>query len=220
MFALQVHLISSESGLTVRTKLHSLKIKDELQQQQSGSAQYLAYSVLKNEDIQESLGTCDSFDKEMPVGHADDEDAYTDALPEFLSPTEPGTPDMDMIQCSMMMDSDEHVGLEDTEGGFHEKDTSQGKSLCDEVFYEVQGGEFSDFVSVVFLTRSSSSHDYNGIDTQVCSERPSEDILLPHIFLISFTKLCLKSIPDEHSHVKTGVLLQQTNCCCSNWFWI
>jgi vacuolar protein sorting-associated protein 13A/C len=163
----KVHLISSESGLTVRTKLHSLKIKDELQQQQSGSAQYLAYSVLKNEDIQESLGTCDSFDKEMPVGHADDEDAYTDALPEFLSPTEPGTPDMDMIQCSMMMDSDEHVGLEDTEGGFHEKDTSQGKSLCDEVFYEVQGGEFSDFVSVVFLTRSSSSHDYNGIDTQM-----------------------------------------------------
>ncbi|KAG7594430.1 Vacuolar protein sorting-associated protein 62 [Arabidopsis thaliana x Arabidopsis arenosa] len=163
----KVHVISSESGLTVRTKLHSLKIKDELQQQQTGSAQYLAYSVLKNEDIQDSLGTCDSFDKEMPVGHADDEDAYTDALPEFLSPTEPGTPDMDMIQCSMMMDSDEHVGLQDTEGVFHEKDTSQGKGLCDEVFYEVQGGEFSDFVSVVFLTRSSSSHDYNGIDTQM-----------------------------------------------------
>lgn len=160
MFSLQVHVISSESGLTVRTKLHSLKIKDELQQQQSGSAQYLAYSVLKNEDIQESLGACNSFDKEMPVGHADDEDAFTDALPEFLSPTEPGTPDMDMIQCSMMMDSDEHVGLEDAEG------------LCDEVFYEVQGGEFSDFVSVVFLTRSSSSHDYNGIDTQVCNLRP------------------------------------------------
>ncbi|EOA39345.1 hypothetical protein CARUB_v10012395mg [Capsella rubella] len=151
----KVHVISSESGLTVRTKLHSLKIIDELQQQHSGSAQYLAYSVLKNEDIQESLRTYDSFDKEMPVGHADDEDAYTDALPEFLSPTEPGTPDMDMIQCSMMMDSDEHVGLEDAEG------------LCDEVFYDVQGGEFSDFVSVVFLTRSSSSHDYNGIDTQM-----------------------------------------------------
>ncbi|XP_010500318.2 PREDICTED: uncharacterized protein LOC104777719 [Camelina sativa] len=163
----KVHVISSESGLTVRTKLHSLKIKDELQQQQSGSAQYLAYSVLKNEDIQESLETWDSFDKEMPVGHADDEDAYTDALPEFLSPTEPGTPDMDMIQCSMMMDSDEHVGLEDAEGIVHEKDTTQGKVLCDEVFYEVQGGEFSDFVSVVFLTRSSSSHDYNGIDTQM-----------------------------------------------------
>uniref|UniRef100_A0A1J3IH98 Putative vacuolar protein sorting-associated protein 13A n=1 Tax=Noccaea caerulescens TaxID=107243 RepID=A0A1J3IH98_NOCCA len=163
----KVHMISSESGLTVRTKLHSLKIKDELQDQRSGSAQYLAYSVLKNEDIQASPGRCDSYDKEMSVGHADDEDAFTDALPEFLSPTEPGTPDMDMIQCSMMMDSDEQVGLEDAEGGFHEKDTSQGKGLCDEVFYEVQGGEFSDFVSVVFLTRSSSSHDYNGIDTQM-----------------------------------------------------
>ncbi|CAH2036004.1 unnamed protein product [Thlaspi arvense] len=163
----KVHMISSESGLTVRTKLHSLKIKDELQHQQSGSAQYLAYSVLKNEGIQDSPGICDSYDKEMSVGHADDEDAFTDALPEFLSPTEPGTPDMDMIQCSMMMDSDEHVGLEDAEGGFHEKDTSQGKGLCDEVFYEVQGSEFSDFVSVVFLTRSSSSHDYNGIDTQM-----------------------------------------------------
>lgn len=169
MFALQVHMISSESGLTVRTKLHSLKIKDELQDQQSGSAQYLAYSVLKNEDIQASPRRCDSYYKEMSVGHADDEDAFTDALPEFLSPTEPGTPDMDMIQCSMMMDSDEHVGLEDAEGGFNEKDPSQGKGLCDEVFYEVQGGEFSDFVSVVFLTRSSSSHDYNGIDTQVCN---------------------------------------------------
>ncbi|XP_018509312.2 uncharacterized protein LOC103833252 isoform X4 [Brassica rapa] len=160
----KVHMISSESGLTVRTKLHSLKIKDELQQ--SGSAQYLAYSVLKNEYIQDPR-RCDAYDKEMSVGHADDEDAFTDALPEFLSPTEPGTPDMDMIQCSMMMDSDEHVGIEDAEGGFHEKDTSQGKGLCDEVFYEVQGGEFSDFVSVVFLTRSSSSPDYNGIDTQM-----------------------------------------------------
>ncbi|KAJ0228735.1 Vacuolar protein sorting-associated protein 13 [Hirschfeldia incana] len=162
----KVHLISSESGLTVRTKLHSLKIKDELQHQQSGSAQYLAYSVLKNEYIQDP-SRCDAYDKEMFVGHPDDEDDFSDALPEFLSPTEPGTPDMDMIQCSMMMDSDEHVGIEDTEGGFHEKDTSQGKGLCDEVFYEVQGGEFSDFVSVVFLTRSSSSPDYNGIDTQM-----------------------------------------------------
>ncbi|KAG2314342.1 hypothetical protein Bca52824_017464 [Brassica carinata] len=162
----KVHMISSESGLTVRTKLHSLKIKDELQHQQSGSAQYLAYSVLKNEYIQDPR-RCDAYDKEMSVGHADDEDAFTDALPEFLSPTEPGTPDMDMIQCSMMMDSDEHAGIEDAEGGFHEKDTSQGKGLCDEVFYEVQGGEFSDFVSVVFLTRSSSSPDYNGIDTQM-----------------------------------------------------
>lgn len=186
MFALQVHMISSESGLTVRTKLHSLKIKDELQHQQSGSAQYLAYSVLKNEDIQDSSGGCDSYDKEMSVGHADDEDAFTDALPEFLSPTEPGTPDMDMIQCSMMMDSDEHVRLEDAEGVFHENDTSQGKGLCDEVFYEVQGGEFSDFVSVVFLTRSSSSHDYNGIDTQVCNERTWEDILLRKSTLSTF----------------------------------
>ena len=173
MFTLQVNMRSSESGLTVRTKLHSLQIKDELQQQQSGSPQYLANSVLKNEDIQDSP-RCDSYDKEMSVRHADDEDAFTDALPEFLSPTEPGTPDMDMIQCSMMMDSDEHVGIEDAEGGFHEKDTSQGKGLCDEVFYEVQGGEFSDFVSVVFLTRSSSSPDYNGIDTQVCNLRQWE----------------------------------------------
>ncbi|KAG2241767.1 hypothetical protein Bca52824_096390 [Brassica carinata] len=123
----KVHMISSESGLTVRTKLHSLKIKDELQQ--SGSAQYLAYSVLKNEYIQDPR-RCDAYDKEMSVGHADDEDAFTDALPEFLSPTEPGTPDMDMIQCSMMMDSDEHVGIEDAEGGFHEKDTSQEKAFA------------------------------------------------------------------------------------------
>ncbi|CAN8243432.1 unnamed protein product, partial [Cochlearia groenlandica] len=157
----KIHMISSESGLTVKTKLHSLKIKDELQHQQSESTQYLAYSVLKNEDIQDSPGRRES------VGHADDEDAFTDAVQEFLSPTEPGTPDMDMIQCSMMMDSHENVGLEDAEGGFHEKDTSQGKGLCDEVFYEVQGGEFTDFISVVFLTRSSSSHDYNGIDTQM-----------------------------------------------------
>lgn len=164
-------MISSESGLTVRTKLHSLKIKDELQRQQSGSAQYLAYSVLKNEDINlhEAYG---SSDKETPVGHADDDDAFTDALPEFMSPTDPGTPDMDMIQCSMMMDSDEHGGTKDAEGVFHEKDTSQCKSISDEVFYEVQGGDFSDFVSVVFLTRSSSSCDYNGIDTQVCNVRP------------------------------------------------
>ncbi|XP_010524589.1 PREDICTED: uncharacterized protein LOC104802610 [Tarenaya hassleriana] len=163
----KVHMISSESGLTVRTKLHSLKVKDELQHQLSGIPQYLAYSVLKNGDIQDLHGVCDFNDKEMPVGHVDDEDAFTDALPEFLSPTDPSTPDMDMIQCSMMMDSDECVGFKSAEGLVHEKDGSQGKGLYDEVFYEAQGGEFSDFVSVVFLTRSSSSHDYNGIDTQM-----------------------------------------------------
>ena len=219
MFALQVNMISSENGLTVRTKLHSLQIKDELQHQQSGSPRYLAYSVLKNEDIQDSP-RCDSYDKEMSVRHADDEDAFTDALAEFLSPTEPGTPDMDMIQCSMLMDSDEHAGLEDAEGGFHEKDTSQGKGLCDEVFYEVHGGEFSDFVSVVFLTRNSSSPDYNGIDTHVCNLRPCEVSLVWQIYLLDFAKFCLKSISDEHSHVKTGVLLQSTNSSCFNWLWI
>lgn len=179
-------MISSESGLTVRTKLHSLKVKDELQHQLSGVPQYLAYSVLKNGDVQDLHGACDFNDKEMPVGHVDDEDAFTDALPEFLSPTDPGTPDMDMIQCSMMMDSDECVGFESGEGLVHEKDGSQGKGLYDEVFYEAQGGEFSDFVSVVFLTRSSSSHDYNGIDTQVCNATSWAQSMFVTLYVILF----------------------------------
>ncbi|XVF38939.1 hypothetical protein REPUB_Repub20aG0145800 [Reevesia pubescens] len=139
----KVKIISWGSDLMVKTKLHSLKIKDELQGRLSGNPQYLACSVQKNDSSIESHRTCDPVVNEMSEVHPDDDDTFKDALPEFMSLT----------------DSDEVL--------IHEKDLVQGKGLSGEIFYEAQGGDDLDFVSVTFSKRGSGSPVYDGIDTQM-----------------------------------------------------
>lgn len=147
----------------VKTKLHSLKIKDELQGRLSSNPKYLACSVLKNDSSLEFHRTRDPHGNEMSGVHPDDDDTFTDALPEFISLT-------DSDALSQHMDAKDVSGFESTEMLIHEKDLVHGKGLCGEIFYEAQGGDDLDFVSVIFSRSGSSSPVYNGIDTQVYSK--------------------------------------------------
>ncbi|XWS14258.1 hypothetical protein CRYUN_Cryun36dG0107400 [Craigia yunnanensis] len=156
----KVKMISWGSDLMVKTKLHSLKIKDELQGRLSGNPQYLVCSVLKNESALESLRTCDPHGNEMCGVHPDDDYTFKDALPEFMSLTDSGA-------LSQYMDMKDASGFESAEVLIHEKDLVQGKGLSGEIFYEAQGGDDLDFVSVTFSTRGSGSPVYDGIDTQM-----------------------------------------------------
>ncbi|KAK8704101.1 hypothetical protein V6N13_047734 [Hibiscus sabdariffa] len=186
----KVKMISSASDLVVKTKLHSLQIKDELQGRLSGSSQYLACSVLKYDSSLESKQTCDLNGSETSGVHLDDgdafkdaskqtcdlngnetsgvhldddyddDDAFKDALPEFISLTDSDT-------LSQYMDMMDASGFEQDEMIIHEKDLMQGKGLSGEIFYDAQGGDDLDFVSVTFSKKGPSSPSYDGIDTEM-----------------------------------------------------
>lgn len=142
----KVHIIRWEGDLTVKMKLHSLKIKDEFQRQVSKNSQYLACSVLKNDH---TFAVPSKFDqKELSMVLPEDDDIFDDALPDFMSLSDPSI-------CSQNMDI------------AHDIDSGVGKGISSETFYEAQGNDYSDFVSVIFLTRSPGSPDYDGIDTQM-----------------------------------------------------
>lgn len=132
-----------EGDLTVKTKLHSLKIKDELQGSLSSHPQYLACSFLGDQDTG-PLNLLEHGRKELLMMEEDDN--FKDALPEFM----------------LLPDS--------SEAGIDEKDQSKGKSVVADVFYEAEGADDSDFVSVIYLTRNPDSPDYDGIDTQVMND--------------------------------------------------
>lgn len=141
-------------------KLHSLKIKDELQGRLSISPCYLAVSVLNNETLSSSSGSIDTHGKDAYLGIPDDDDSFMDALSEFISQTDGGFSlhNMDLDQQGLMGTASDFETLESL---IHEKGTPR------EVFYEAEGSDTSNFVSVSFSTRSSGSPDYDGIDTQV-----------------------------------------------------
>ncbi|MFQ6646375.1 hypothetical protein Gotur_019075 [Gossypium turneri] len=153
-------MISLGSDLLLKTKLHSLKIKDELQGRLSGDPQYLACSVLKNDTSLQSHQICGSHGNQMSELHLDDDDTFKDALPEFMSLTDPGA-------LSQYMDMQDASGFESSEVLNHENSLLQGKRLSGEIFYEAQGGDDLDFVCVTFSKRGSGSPFYDGIDTQM-----------------------------------------------------
>ncbi|KAI4335042.1 hypothetical protein L6164_013726 [Bauhinia variegata] len=140
----KVHVILADGDLTVKTKLHSLKIKDELQGRLSAAPHYLALSVVKNETLSTCSGSFDSHGKDMQIGVPEDDDSFKDALSEFFC-----QPDTGNYLENMDLDQEELIGVDAEE------------------FYEAEGGEISDFVSVIFSRRSSDSPDYDGIDTQM-----------------------------------------------------
>ncbi|XP_050216889.1 uncharacterized protein LOC126667840 isoform X2 [Mercurialis annua] len=165
----KVYMTRSESDLTVKMKLHSLKIKDELQGRLSSSPQYLAYSVLQNDKTPASPSVIDPKGRDISAVPHEDDDTFKDALPDFLSVSDPGlySPRTEMSMYGIMRDMSESSDFECAVALIHEQDLLQGKSISNEIFYEAQGGENLDFVSVIFSTRCSSSPDYNGIDTQM-----------------------------------------------------
>ncbi|KAB2599256.1 hypothetical protein D8674_009527 [Pyrus ussuriensis x Pyrus communis] len=165
----KLHMIRWEGDLTLKMKLHSLKIKDELQVRLSTTPQYLACSVLNNDNLVSSPGIVDPHMKEMSALLHEDDDTFTDALPDFMSISDTGLGSqiMDMDTCATTEDVNDDTGFATPQAIIHEKKLVKEKVISGEIFYEADGGDNSNFVSVTFLTRSSSSPDYDGIDTQM-----------------------------------------------------
>ncbi|TQD96908.1 hypothetical protein C1H46_017513, partial [Malus baccata] len=165
----KLHMIRWEADLTLKMKLHSLKVKDELQVRLSTTPQYLACSVLNNDNIVSSPGMVDPHMKEMSALLHEDDDTFTDALPDFMSISDTGlgAQIMDMDACATTEDINDDTGFASPRAIIHEKNLVKEKVISGETFYEAEGGANSNFVSVNFLTRSSSSPDYNGVDTQM-----------------------------------------------------
>ncbi|XP_024982723.1 uncharacterized protein LOC112519038 isoform X5 [Cynara cardunculus var. scolymus] len=137
----KVYVASCEGDLTVKMNLHLLKIKDELQNT-SSIPQYLACSVLEEYHSVDPIGTINPPVEELSGGLADDDDTFTDALTDFMSFAESGE-------------------------AFHEKDHRKVRGNSGDVFYEAEGIDASDFVSLTFSKRTRQSPDYDGIDTQM-----------------------------------------------------
>ncbi|XP_031738035.1 uncharacterized protein LOC101213129 isoform X1 [Cucumis sativus] len=149
----KVHIILGDDDLSVKTKLHSLHIKDELQGHLSTNSQYLARSVLSNEKLSSSPETFDPDGIQTASAITEEDDSFKDALPDFLSLSDVG--------------NYESSGRESTETIFNENDIGKGKGISSDIFYEAEDSEDSNFVAVTFLTRGSDSPDYDGIDTQM-----------------------------------------------------
>ncbi|CAK9187594.1 unnamed protein product [Ilex paraguariensis] len=139
----KVNVVRWEGDLTIKMKLHSLEIKDEFQGGSSSAPRYLACSVVKKDQSVASHSISDLHGIELSAATIEDDDIFKDALPDFMS----------------LPDSSEVL--------IHDKDCGKGKSMSGDVFYEAQGTDESDFVSVSFLTRNPGSPAYGGIDTQM-----------------------------------------------------
>lgn len=163
----KVNILRLESDLTVKMKLHSLKIKDELQGHLSGSPQYLMCSVDQDDDKLGSSSTFDFSEKNMSAGFLEDEESFIDALPDFMSVSDQGifsqTPGFDLASPHV---PEQYDRVDDANG--LNNDTDQIKGKVGEIFYEAADSNIPDFVAVNFLTRSPGSPQYDGIDTQIC----------------------------------------------------
>lgn len=162
-------MILWEGDMTLKTKLHSLKIKDELQGRLSTTPQYLACSVLKSDNLVSSPGIIDPHWKEMSVLLHEEDDTFTDALPDFMSVSDAGfgSPTSDTVSCVTTEDINDAAGFASAEGLVLEKNLVKARCISAEEFYEAEGSDYSNFVSLTFSTLSSSSPHYDGIDTQV-----------------------------------------------------
>nr|XP_043635621.1 uncharacterized protein LOC122606820 [Erigeron canadensis] len=138
----KVYVASCEGDLTVRVNLHLLKIKDELQSSSTGP-QYLACSVLENHRSLDPKGIVNQQVEEVLVSLAEEDDAFTDALTDFMSLPE------------------------SVEALIHDKDQVKRRGNSGDIFYEAEGIDDSDFISLTFLKRTPQSPDYDGIDTQM-----------------------------------------------------
>ncbi|PKU86461.1 hypothetical protein MA16_Dca017022 [Dendrobium catenatum] len=148
----KVNLFRSSSNLTIKTKLHSLKIVDELQGQLSAQPQYLAQSVVKQKPVS-------GVDTEVQKSFLEEDDCFIDALSDFMS-----TPDQTFHNSLFTLDSfDQYSGCSFDSG----LSLRNVKERSGEVFYEAWDTNISDFVVVTFVSRSPDSTLYDGIDTQM-----------------------------------------------------
>ncbi|EPS74076.1 hypothetical protein M569_00677, partial [Genlisea aurea] len=137
----KVNVTSWANDITIKMKLNSLKVIDELQGPVSKISKYLACSVVV--DPHGSRHISDSVGVEFTSPTVEEDDIFTDALPDFLT-------SHDSAECV-----------------FHEKDESGRIIDPSDIFYEAMESDESDFVSVLFLKRDPGSPNYDGIDTQM-----------------------------------------------------
>lgn len=149
----------------MKTKLHSLKIKDELHGRLSMSTKYLACSVInedlesfpkKNEDL-EPEGSSTPDREGNPKSFSVEEDSFMDALTDFTPDQTSNLHDHDTPSNSMS-DLNEYTLCFDGD---------QQKMKPTEIFYEAQDNNVTDFVVLTFLSRTPDSCLYDGIDSQV-----------------------------------------------------
>jgi vacuolar protein sorting-associated protein 13A/C len=159
--SLQVNVVQSSRGLSVKTKLHSLKIKDELQGRFSMTSKYLACSII-DESVE---GTCSSTpDKEGDVStFSVDEDPFMDALTDFTSDQNCNMQENEIP--NLVSEASIYTETSSKDGIWFNGD--QQKVKPSEVFYEAQDNNVTDFVVLTFLSRSPDSCLYDGIDSQV-----------------------------------------------------
>lgn len=138
----KVYVASCEGDLTVRMNLHLLKMKDELQNPSTGP-HYLACSVVENDHTSAPVGIVNPVVEEVLVSLVEEDDDFTDALTDFMS----------------LPDSVEALA--------HDKEPVKARGNSGDIFYEAEGIDDSDFVSLTFLKRTPESPDYDGIDTQM-----------------------------------------------------
>lgn len=162
---LQVNLVQFGGNLSVKAKLHSLKIKDGLQVHPAAGQQYLACSVQQEHERCHSPGGSELNDKDMQKLFVEEDDSFTDALPDFMLIDQSfysQNPDV-LSYSTSARSSDQYGGICDLD----EINRDQLKGKNDEVFYEAWDNNVSDFVAVTFVTGSPDSPLYGGIDTQV-----------------------------------------------------
>ncbi|XP_042475866.1 uncharacterized protein LOC122057714 isoform X2 [Macadamia integrifolia] len=159
---MKVHLIYWGEDLTVKTKLHSLQIQDELQACLSMSTQYLARSVLKDNAIV-AFPSVYTNEKELPMEFLEEDDVFKDALPDFTFIPDPVfSPRTKLDTLDVCYSCDEGDYIEALI-----QDNTKGKGVIGETFYEAEGNGTSDFVVFTFSTIDPCSPVYDGIDTQM-----------------------------------------------------
>nr|GEV02157.1 vacuolar protein sorting-associated protein 62 [Tanacetum cinerariifolium] len=138
----KVYVASCDGDLTVRMNLHLLKMKDELQNSSTGP-HYLACSVVENYHASDQASVVNPVVEEVLASLVEEDDDFTDALTDFMS----------------LPDSVEALA--------HDREPVKARGNSGDIFYEAEGTDDSDFVSLTFLKRTPESPDYDGIDTQM-----------------------------------------------------
>ncbi|XP_047948182.1 uncharacterized protein LOC125194160 isoform X1 [Salvia hispanica] len=148
----KVHVSICASDLTLKVKLNSLKIMDELQSSLYGHSQYFACSVNIHQHPS-SNPNLEQLGKDMLAAGVEEDDILNDADDDFNDAL-----------------SDFMISHDNVDTIVHEMDSPSLNFVANDVFYEALGSDDSDFVSVTFLRRSPGSPDYDGVDTQMSVE--------------------------------------------------
>ncbi|KAK9136608.1 hypothetical protein Sjap_007202 [Stephania japonica] len=199
----KVNLLSLGGDLSVKLKLHSLKIRDELQGHGSMSPQYLVCSVLKYDEL-----VC--FSKQIDKGKEhnklsqDDDDIFKDALPEFFDLSS-FSQDIDKLYGPKLdsWDSSNHGAAADSAiSMMHDEDLTIVRVAPGEIYYEAQENDVSDFVSLTFSTKNPGSPSYDGIDTQMRLRMSKLDFFCNRPTLVALVQFGLDL---NSTHPGTGV---------------